>query len=230
MQRSLSRGKVDGILFFSMKFPEKYVDLILQRKVPMVLVDTYHSKFDSISVNNIKGAYIATEYLIKLGHRRIGMITARLESTPAKQRFKGFKKALSWYGVKFREEYFIETEDKRLDGFNREAGYQSAKKLLSLNKKIPTAIFVSSDVQAVGVIQALEEAGIKVPDDVSVIGFDDIELAKDFGLTTVRQPMYHMGVLAVERLFERIEKPELEPKHFKFTPELVVRRTCRSLK
>ena len=89
-----------------------------------------------------------------------------------------------------------------------------------------TAIFVSSDIQAIGVIEALNENGIKVPGDVSIIGFDDIELAKDFGLTTVRQPMYEMGVIAVEKLFERINNKKTKPEHVKFTPELVIRNSC----
>jgi len=126
----------------------------------------------------------------------------------------------------FTRNFFIETKDTRLDGFNREAGYYACKELLSRSRKLPTAIFVSSDIQAIGVIEALNENGIKVPGDVSIIGFDDIELAKDFGLTTVRQPMYEMGVIAVEKLFERINNKKTKPEHVKFTPELVIRNSC----
>jgi LacI family transcriptional regulator len=226
LQKSTYRGKVDGVLFFSMKFPESYVKYFNQRGIPIVLVDTYHPKFDSISVDNFQGAYIATRHLIEVGHEKIGIIVARLESVPAKQRFEGFKKALSDYGKNFYEEFFVEAKDTRLDGFTREAGYNSCMELLNRKKGIPTAIFVSSDIQAIGVIEALNENGIKVPDDVAVIGFDDIELAKDFGLTTVRQPMYEMGKVAVEKLFERINDKDRKPMHIKFTPELVIRKTC----
>ncbi|MCS7229569.1 MAG: LacI family DNA-binding transcriptional regulator [Candidatus Kryptonium sp.] len=226
IQKSTHRGKVDGVLFFSMKFPESYVRYFIQHSIPIVLVDTFHPKFDSITVDNYKGAYLATEHLIKVGHEKIGMISARLESVPAKQRFDGFKQAISDYGKTFYDKFFVETKDTRLDGFNRESGYYACKELLSRGKEIPSAIFVSSDIQAIGVIQALNEKGIKVPDDVCVIGFDDIELAKDFGLTTVRQPMYEMGVIAVEKLFERINDEKLKVEHVKFTPELVIRKTC----
>lgn len=226
IQKSTHRGKVDGVLFFSMKFPEYYVRYFTQRGIPIVLVDTYHPKFDSIIVDNFRGAYLATKHLIELGHERIGMITARLESVPAKQRFDGFKQALLDHGKKFYDEFFVETEDVRHDGFNREAGYQACKEILNRKVGLPTAIFVSSDIQAIGVIEALNEKGIKVPDDISVIGFDDIELAKDFGLTTVRQPMYEMGAVAVEKLFERINDKKIGPRHIKFVPELVIRKTC----
>lgn len=226
IQKSTHRGKVDGVLFFSMKFPETYTKYFIQRGIPIVLVDTFHPKFDSITVDNFKGAYLAVKHLIELGHEKIGMICARLESIPAKQRFDGFKQAIIDHGKKFYEEFFVETRDTRLDGFNREAGYYACKELLSRGSEIPSAIFVSSDIQAIGVIEALNEKGIKVPDDISVIGFDDIELARDFGLTTVRQPMYEMGVIAVERLFERMNDKDAKPKHIKFIPELVIRKTC----
>lgn len=226
IQKSTHRGKVDGVLFFSMKFPEPYTRYFIQRGIPIVLVDTFHPKFDSITVDNFRGAYIAVKHLIELGHEKIGMIVARLESVPARQRFEGFKQALIDHSKKFYEEFFVETKDARLDGFNREAGYYACKELLSRNKNLPTAIFVSSDIQAIGVIEALNENGIKVPRDISIIGFDDIELAKDFGLTTVRQPMYEMGVIAVEKLFERINNKKTKPEHVKFTPELVIRNTC----
>ena len=201
-----------------MKFPESYTRYFIQREIPIVLVDTFHPKFDSITVDNFKGAYIAVKHLIELGHEKIGMIVARLESVPARQRFEGFKQALIDHGKKFYEEFFIETKDTRLDGFNREAGYYACKELLSRSRKLPTAIFVSSDIQAIGVIEALNENGIKVPGDVSIIGFDDIELAKDFGLTTVRQPMYEMGVIAVEKLFERINNKKNEAGAYKVHP------------
>lgn len=226
IQKSTHRGKVDGVLFFSMKFPEAYTSYFKQRGIPIVLVDTFHPKFDSITVDNFQGAYIATKHLIEHGYEKIGMIVARLESMPAKQRFDGFRKALSDYGKIFYEEYFVESRDTRLDGFTRDAGYQACKELLSRNREIPSAIFVSSDIQAIGVIEALSERGIKVPDDVAVIGFDDIELAKDFGLTTVRQPMYEIGKVAVEKLFERMNSRKTKPEHIKFTPELVIRKTC----
>ncbi|MEN3039333.1 MAG: substrate-binding domain-containing protein [Candidatus Kryptonium sp.] len=226
IQKSTHRGKVDGVLFFSMKFPDSYAKYFIQHSIPIVLVDTFHPKFDSITVDNYKGAYLATEHLIKIGHEKIGMISARLESVPARQRFEGFKQAISDHGKNFYDKFFVETKDSRLDGFNREAGYYACRELLSRGNEIPSAIFVSSDIQAIGVIQALNEKGIKVPDDVCVIGFDDIELAKDFGLTTVRQPMYEMGVIAVEKLFERINNEKLKVEHVKFTPELVIRKTC----
>ena len=101
IQKSTHRGKVDGVLFFSMKFPESYTRYFIQREIPIVLVDTFHPKFDSITVDNFKGAYIAVKHLIELGHEKIGMIVARLESVPARQRFEGFKQALIDHGKKW---------------------------------------------------------------------------------------------------------------------------------
>jgi LacI family transcriptional regulator len=90
----------------------------------------------------------------------------------------------------------------------------------------PTAVFVASDIQAFGAMHALKEAGLRCPEDISIISFDDIELAHYYGLSTMRQPIRKLGLLATERLFERMENPTLEPLHQRFTPELVIRQTA----
>ena len=100
------------------------------------------------------------------------------------------------------------------------------KEMLSNGSTLPTAIFISSDVQAIGAMSALRQHGVKVPRDVAVVSFDDIELAEQFGLTTMKQPMYEMGELAVEKLIYRMEHPSAPPSQINFLPKLVVRATC----
>jgi LacI family transcriptional regulator len=117
----------------------------------------------------------------------------------------------------------------RLDGFTRESGHEVMKQFIRLGKKMPSAIFVSSDIQAAGALDALGESGLKCPHDISIVGFDDIELASHLGLTTMRQPMYEMGVLAAEVLLARLEEPKREPVHAMFVPKLVVRKTSENL-
>ena len=97
---------------------------------------------------------------------------------------------------------------------------------IKMGEQMPGAFFVSSDIQAIGAIAALTDNGYKVPEDVSIVGFDDIELASHMNLTTMRQPMYRMGHMAVERLAARMSKPNLKVIHTTFLPELVVRGTC----
>ncbi|MBI3786881.1 MAG: substrate-binding domain-containing protein, partial [Ignavibacteriales bacterium] len=114
----------------------------------------------------------------------------------------------------------------KLDGFTRESGYELMKEFIALGKKNPTGIFVSSDIQAMGALAALTEAGLRCPEDVSIVGFDDIELASHLGLTTMRQPMFEMGNLAAEILAQRLQNPQAETTHKKFVPKLIIRKTC----
>ncbi len=222
------RGRVDGILFCSLKMPgtcaAEYADL----KIPVVLIDTYHPDYDSYKVENVRGAYMATQHLISLGHKQIGIMNANLESTPARERLKGFKRAMREADILIEKDFVKHSMSSRLDGFTYEDGYKMMKQFLLSGRRRPTAIFVTSDIQASGALQAMEEEGIHCPEDIAVVGFDDIELARHIGLTTMKQPISEMGSLAVQRLFERMKYPEAKPISKTFVPKLVVRRTSGS--
>ena len=226
LRKSVQRGRVDGILFFSMKLPLSFVDKFRDHSKPVVLVDTFHEQFDSLAVENFQGAMVATNHLISIGHKNIGMISANINSVPARERIAGFKDAITSAGLEVHPENITMSKLTKQDGFSREAGYQSMKEMLGNGSFLPTAIFISSDIQAIGAMSALRQHGVKVPRDVAVVSFDDIELAEQFGLTTMRQPMYEMGELAVEKLIYRMEHPSAPPSQINFLPKLVVRATC----
>ncbi|MBN2103691.1 LacI family DNA-binding transcriptional regulator [bacterium] len=226
MNRILRERRVDGMLLVSMSISEKYKDRFLRANFPIVLVDSFHKELDSVSVENEQGAYLATKHLIDQGHNKIGMIDAQLKSTPAKIRLQGYKKALKDHHLPFNKNYLLISDaDTDKDGFNRQAGYEAMKQMLAMPDR-PTAVFISSDVQAAGAIRALQEAGLTIPRDMAIVGFDDIELAQYLGLTTIHQPLYEMGRLAVHRLMERIKGklPEHLDKHF--STHLVIRDSC----
>ncbi len=228
LRRSLNRGHVDGVMFFSMKFPENFVARFQQMQLPLVLVDTMHPQFDSIRVENREGALMAVRHLIGLGHRNIAMINASLQTQPAQARLEGYRAALEEADLGFdQERVFISTIGKQ-DGFNREAGRASMVELLRSpkNRREITAVFVASDVQAIGVLEVAREMGVRVPEEMAVVGFDDIELATHSGLTTMRQPMHEMGELALEKLMARVKDPQSRPTLTSFMPELVVRTSC----
>ena len=229
LRKNIVRGRVDGMLFLSLKMPKKFAHEYRNSHVPVVLVDTYHPDFDSFTVENVKGASIATKHLIFLGHRRIGILNANLESTPAQERLRGFKSALKEAQIPMEQCLIKHSTSVRLDGFTHEDGYGLMKQFLALGTRKPTAIFVTSDIQASGALRAMEEAGIRCPEDIALIGFDDIELARHIGLTTMRQPMSEMGTLAVQRLFERMKNEKLEPIFKTFLPTIVVRRTSEPI-
>lgn len=228
LRRSLHRGHVDGVLFFSMNFPETSVVKFREMNLPIVLVDTHHPQFDSIRVKNMEGAMLATRHLVGLGHSNIAMINASLETQPAKERLDGYRSALEEAGLQFlMSNVKISTIGKQ-DGFNKDAGRASMRDLVRTNtrKRPITATFIASDVQAIGALEAARELGVRVPEDLAIIGFDDIELAQHAGLTTMRQPMYEMGTLALDKIFERIANNDAPPTLTTFMPELIVRQTC----
>lgn len=230
LARALQRGKVDGILFFSMRLPEKIIPRLKETGLPTVLVDATSPDFDSISVANTEGAYAATTHLVELGHRKVGLVNAKLVSAPAIERLQGYRRALENHGISFSESLVRTGSNTKQDGFNRDAGYEAMMEFIKTGSEMPKAFFISSDIQAMGAIAALSENGLKVPEDVAIVGFDDIELARHIKLTTMRQPMYQIGVLAIERLVARMANPEMEVLHTTFSPTLIVRESCGALR
>ena len=228
LRRSLHRGHVDGVMFFSMKFPESFVAKFQQINLPLVLVDAYHPNFDSINVRNREGAMRATKHLIGLGHRNIAMINASLETQPARERLDGFRAALEEAGITFSMERVFASAGGGQDGFNREAGRTLLREMVrnTAGRERVTAVFIASDVQAIGALEAARELGVNIPRDLAIVSFDDIELAQHAQLTTMRQPMYEMGVLALERLVARMKNPGSAATLTSFMPELIIRQSC----
>jgi LacI family transcriptional regulator len=234
LKRTIRERKVDGVLLISLPISNKLATKFIESKLPIVLVDNYHDSLDSITIENKEGAFIATEHLIKLGHKHIGMINGNPGSLPAMNRLEGFKAALGKHQIACNEKFIVSTDSNddpeinQNDGFNKKAGYRGMQQLLHTHNGRPTAIFVSSDIQAAGAIRAIQEHNLSIPNDIAIIGFDDIELSTYLGLTTMKQPMFEMGIIAVDRLIERIQNPENPDTVFKklFHPKLIVRETC----
>ncbi|UCE04904.1 MAG: LacI family DNA-binding transcriptional regulator, partial [bacterium] len=171
LKRTIRERKVDGVLLISLSISEKLVAKFRESKLPIVLVDSYNDELDSITIENKQGAYIATEHLIKLGHKRIGMINGNISSIPAVNRLKGYKAALLKNNIYYDDHLVINTnstndpEIVQNDGFNKKAGYKAMRQLLELKESRPTAVFVSSDIQAAGAIKAIQEHGFNIPKD-----------------------------------------------------------------
>ncbi len=222
-----SKG-VDGIIFTSAHMGDPNIIGLAEEGFPLVLVNrrTYHpmvrEKIDYIGVDNILGGYLAVEHLIKLGHERIGVIGGSSESSVGFERLEGGKKALTTYGREIIGDYFLEGD------FLKGSGYRGGKEFLKMSRP-PTAIFATNDYMALGTYQAIVEEGMKVPEDLALIGFNDIEFTsmKGIELTTIGQKKYEMGALAVKTLVERIEGRKVGPsKEIVLEPELIIRKTC----
>jgi len=197
-----------------------------KKKFPYILVSRNIEGLDKncIIVDDIEGGMMATEYLIKLGHRRVAHITGPLKTRSALNRLKGYKLALKKYEIEYRDE-LIGEGDFRIKG-----GYQVTKRFLKLNEP-PTAIFAANDLLALGAMQAIQKKNFHIPEDFSVIGFNDIKLASFVypTLTTIRQPMLEMGELAVKMLLRIIEEGEFNQRKEVLESKLIFRESCRKI-
>jgi len=214
--------KVDGLLIISLSPDDAAARRIRELGTPVVLIDAYSPLLTSLVVNNVEGAYQAVKRLIELGHRHIGFINGEIEGNfkfnTANDRLIGLHRALGEAGLLFEPEQVLISE------WSRKGGKHAALQLLTQQKR-PTAIFAASDVQAVGALEAARELGLRVPEQLSVIGFDGIEISELLELSTMQQPLQEMGELGASRLVELIENPSHPPELIRFDTKLVERRT-----
>ena len=216
--------RADGLLVVSTNPPDLEVERINAAGLPCVLVDAVHASLPSIAVDDVAGGEMATRHLIELGHRRIALIgdpPPEFRFDWSRDRTRGYEQALSRAGIEVRPEYV--REGTRLLHVARGI----AAELLALPDR-PTAVFAASDTQAIGAIEAARARGIRVPEELSVIGFDDIEIASYVGLTTIRQRLFESGRRGAELLLQALAG-EPAPVRVETLPlDLVVRGTTRS--
>jgi DNA-binding LacI/PurR family transcriptional regulator len=175
-----------------------------------------------VGYDNLKAAYTVTEYLIGLKHRRIGLLVGPCSKmSRVKKRLEGYKRALEKHGIPYDPSLVIEREPTLIDG------KEVMGVLLSLPQR-PTAVFAASDWLAIGGLAAIKEKGLRVPEDISLAGFDDIDIASycDPPLTTIRVPAYEMGSIAMRALVEMIKSDKSESRHYCLETDLVVRESC----
>ena len=224
----INSNKSDGILLLATEMDEsdfKYFDNV---EIPIVVIDSYFKElnYDYVVINNIKGAYSATKYLIDKGHRNIGLLGSNIEIRNFKYIFEGYKNALDSFGLAFNENNNIYV-DPTMDG-----AYSDFKIYLENNKgNLPTAIFALNDIIALGAIKAMNEVGINVPNDVSLVGFDDIPFASYSipELTTVKVHTNTMGKTAVKRLIEAIENDIEVSVKIEIDTEFIERQSVKVL-
>lgn len=227
LEKALHRGRSAGVMLFSAPVKGSLGERIKQSDTPVVLVDCYHPGFDSISTDNRRGGEIAADYLLSAGVREPAVLMANPHSVPASHRLEGFRNGLKQKGFSLSEDHLVVSSDGYHDGFNEQAGFEGMSSLLKAGLK-PDGIFATSDVQAIGAMDALRQFDFAIPDDIQIIGFDDLPIARYLGLTTLRQPMHEMGARAFDLLMERMDKPDSTVAHTVFAPSLVNRQTTRS--
>jgi len=223
IEHVLKKGLGDGYVLVSIHLKEMEWESLQRFNVPLVLVDEFSPYYDSVSVDSVKGAYTATKYLIDQGYRKVAMISAVETSKPARDRELGYKAALRDAGLPIDPSLMVTGDDTYRDGFTSQAGYAAMIQLIQ-HPSSPEACFCASDIQALGALKAMNDTGVYLP----IIGFDDIQLSTYLGLSTMRQPMYDMGAMALDKLLQRIEVPETTVSHTVFSPELIIRSSTES--
>jgi DNA-binding LacI/PurR family transcriptional regulator len=217
--QALAERRVDGIIVISSRIGALYLPLLKEMNVPIVLVnDQYPGAYvHSVMISNQEGTRAAAEHLIGLGHRRIAYVGDRSGYQSEAERLAGYREALAAAGIPFVDELAVEGDGRT------EAAIEAMSELLALDRP-PTAVCCYNDMSALGAMRAVYARGLRVPEDVSVTGFDDLFFAANLQppLTTVRQPMRRMGQMAMEVLFKLMSGEE-SAAQIKVEAKLVVR-------
>jgi DNA-binding LacI/PurR family transcriptional regulator len=215
---------VDGIILSGPRKDDKEIFLLQQQGFPVILMGQLPgSSIPFVDVDAIDGAMTATRNLIDLGHTRIGIITnAPLEYTSAQQRLEGYRRA------HIAAEIDLDNELITAGSYTPASGYAAMTQLLACSPR-PTAVFIASDVVAMGAVQAAKHAGFCIPEDIAIVGFDDIPLAEyvDPPLTTIHLPAYDLGWAAAERLCRQIAGSPLDQPGYLLETKLIVRRSSK---
>ncbi|WP_407704362.1 ribose operon transcriptional repressor RbsR [Winslowiella arboricola] len=224
MNRSLEtllQKRVDGLLIMCTESHLPSAEILNRYPtIPSVMMDwaPFEGGSDIIQDNSLLGGEQATAYLISRGYTRIACIAGPQDKTPARMRLDGYKQAMASAGLPILPGYIVESD------FEFQGGYNAMNQLLALNP-LPQAVFTSNDAMAVGVYHALYQAGLSVPQDLAVIGYDNIELARYMTppLTTIHQPKDELGALAIDTIIKRLTNPGISKQLLVLTPELIER-------
>ncbi len=219
--RLLEERRVDGIVVTASRVGALYMKTLSRMQVPIVLLNNQHpSEFvHSVMIANTEASLEVTRYLIELGHQRIAYLGDRYGDQTDTERFAGYRQAINEAGIAFEPELVVHGDGKP------EGGLTAMATLLALPHP-PTAVFCYNDMSALGAIRTIRAAGLRIPHDISVVGFDDVHIMKytDPPLTTVRQPMHEMGRLAMETLYQLLSGAKSE-RTIKVPGQLIVRES-----
>lgn len=199
----LNKDVVAGILFVDKTGTEKLIRQAKKRKIPFIILNYFNSKSkdNCIGIDNSKAAFDVVDYLVRLGHDKIAIINGELKAQAGEERLSGFKKGLKKNRIKFNRRYVVS------GNWSEKSGYLAMKKLLKLSAR-PSAVFVVGDEMAFGAMRCAKEKKLRIPGDMSFVGFDDVPLSSSasINLTTVRQPLYELGNLGIKNIVNLVKK------------------------
>lgn len=216
---------VEGAIILNERLNDKYIERIAQKKLPIVFIDREYTgdRMSSVVIDNVQGAVLAMEYLVKQGHRRIGYIHG-VENSDDTARFDAYTGIMEKYGLPLDDSIILRGY------FEEVVAYSEMRVLLLKGVQLPDAFFCANDEMAWGCIRALKEAGVKVPDQISIMGFDDNTLAPYYtpSITTIHSPVTELGNTSAAELIRLLQSPEPAMGTLqKLSPGLVIRDSCK---
>ena len=227
LQRYLSTlpltGNLDGLIVISLPVGDTDASRLIDHGLPTVLIEYPHPKLNCVEIDDVQGGRMAATYLLKKGHRRIAFLgdtdLPEYSIHPVSLRLSGFRQVLKESGIDLPDTLV------RLAPYSQEQTRQVARELLSLAEP-PTAIFAATDFQALGVLKAAHQLNVRVPEQLAVIGFDDLDMAEYADLTTIGQHLDESGKLAVEILLTQMESSSPLPRHVQIPLNIIERKTA----
>ena len=226
--RWLINDTTSGIIFLGTELMENDLDMYRKTKSPLLIFDCYdpNMNFDCVLINNEDSAKMATEYLIDKGHKKIGYLRGDFRIRAFRSRAIGYARAVNKHGMDVEGKYVF-TLDTTMEG-----AYEDMKKILQGKPELPTAFFAENDIIALGAMKALQEFGYRIPEDISIIGFDDLPFCEITTprLSTIRVSKQEMGITAVRRIDEIIKKPMRSTLKLEICAEFVERESVREIK
>ncbi|NLW90594.1 MAG: LacI family transcriptional regulator, partial [Syntrophomonadaceae bacterium] len=209
-QRLARERRIDGVILISATVTEEELNIFREESVPSIVVARKCENLDSVYVNNEQGASDATDYLINKGHRVIACVTSSKSGLPMQERLEGYRHSLQQHDIEFRPELVFEVDDDTM-----QSGIQTFPKIKEMNPRITAAFCPAGDMVAIGIIKEAKKEGVRIPEDLCVVGYDDLPAAEvvEPSLTTVRQPKLEMGDYAINMIVDKIEGREAGIKH-----------------
>lgn len=215
---------LDGLIIMSLAIEEADARRLHDNGIETVLIESWNAQLNCICIDDPYGGMLAAKHLIDRGHTRIGFLgdiepPERYAIRPVKSRLAGFKRALEEAGLPLPRRYIVRAP------YTKAGSQQAARELLTLPRP-PTAIFATSDIQAVGIMKVARLAQLRIPEDLAIVGFDDIDLAEFMDLTTIRQNLDESGRLAAEILLSKMAEPDRSLQHITLPLTLIERQTA----
>ncbi len=227
IENFFNRGTADTVISISIDIDDNIHSQIQASGMPIVLIGSSHPEYDYIDLNHRKGGFIAGEHLVKQGYKNIGLIRPALETKAGMLREEGFIDALKEFKMPINRKLFLTGQSTKHAGFTEEAGFEAIYEYDKLGE-FPDAIFCANDTQAIGAYHALNKLGIRVPQDIGLMGYDNIKFTKYLDLTTMDQKMYSIGVQATKRLAEIIAGDRENKFQIAIDPVLVARNSTNN--